>query len=282
MEDNQNIQPSAIVIYAALAAAFLFISGQTGSYLLENTDLSLKLVRFLQGVLFTALTLVLFFFVRRKDGEIVRKIKLGSPKSPGRMKTAILIPFILISLGILSADIFGLVENTSLNLKTSVMMALLLDTVTAFLYEAFPEELFLRGLIYEQLRRKFSFLVSLFFQTMIFLLVAVSSFMLQSVLFGDPFSITPDYIILIFFFGLVLQLAKEYTGTLWMSIIFHLIYLETARFISGATSTGREGLIVFDELFPGALIIYLSFLFVVMGSLICFSILVFRLSKLNR
>src|SRR5699024_8211706 len=256
MEDNQNIQPSAIVIYAALAAAFLFISGQTGSYLLENTDLSLKLVRFLQGVLFTALTLVLFFFVRRKDGEIVRKIKLGSPKSPGRMKTAILIPFILISLGILSADIFGLVENTSLNLKTSVMMALLLDTVTAFLYEAFPGELFLRGLIYEQLRRKFSFLVSLFFQTLIFLLLAVSSFMLQ--------------------------LAKEYTGTLWMSIIFHLIYLETARFISGATSTGKEGLIVFDELFPGALIIYLSFLFVVMGSLICFSILVFRLSKLNR
>src|SRR5699024_351494 len=154
--------------------------------------------------------------------------------------------------------------------------------VTAFPYEAFPEELFLRGLIYEQLRRKFSFVVSLFFQTMMFLLLADSSFMLQSVLFGHPFSITPDYIILLFFFVVVLQLANEYTGTLWMSIVFRLIYLETARFISGATSTGREGLIVFDELFPGALIIYLSFLFVVMGSLICFSILVFRLSKLNR
>src|SRR5699024_1225902 len=145
-------------------------------------DLSLKLVRFLQGVLVTALTLVLFFLVRRKDGEIGRKVKLGSPNSPGRMKTAILMPFNPISLGILSADIFGFVESTSLNLKTSVMMALLLDTVTAFLYEAFPEELFLRGLIYEQLRRKFSFLVSLYLQTMIFLLVAVSSFMLQSVL----------------------------------------------------------------------------------------------------
>src|SRR5699024_10615110 len=103
MEDNQNLQPSAIVLYAALAAASRFTSGPTGSCLRENTGLSLELVRFLQGVLFTALALVLFFFVRRKDGEIVRKIKLGSPKSPGRMKTAILIPFILISLGILSA-----------------------------------------------------------------------------------------------------------------------------------------------------------------------------------
>src|SRR5699024_1184372 len=162
------------------------------------------------------------------------------------------------------------------------MMALLLDTVTAFLYEAFPEELFLRGLIYEQLRRKFSFLVSLFFQTMIFLLVAVSSFMLQSVLFGDPFSITPDYIILIFFFGLVLQLAKEYTGTLWMSIIFHLIYLDTARLISGATSTGKERLIVLDDQFSRVLMIYLPSLFVVIGSLIYLSVLVVKLTKLKR
>ena len=281
MDHNPKIQPSAIIIYAVLAAAFLFVSSETGSYLLENTDLPLNLVRFLQGVLFTVLTLVLFFFVRRKDRGIIRKIKLGGPDSPGRMKTAILIPFILISLGILSADLFGLIENTSLNLTGTVMTALLLNTVTAFLYEAFPEELFLRGLIYEQLRRKFSFPVSLFSQTVIFLFVAVSSFLLQSILFGKPVSITPDYVILIFFFGLVLQLVKEYTGTLWMSIIFHLIYLETARFISGASNTQGEGLIVYDELFPGALVIYLSFLFLVLGSLACFSILVFRLRKHN-
>lgn len=56
MDHNPKIQPSAIIIYAVLAAAFLFVSSETGSYLLENTDLPLNLVRFLQGVLFTVLT----------------------------------------------------------------------------------------------------------------------------------------------------------------------------------------------------------------------------------
>lgn len=50
--------------------------------------------------------------------------------------------------------------------------------------------------------------------------------------FDEPFTITIDYFILLFTFGIALQLYKKYTRTLWMNIIYHIVYLEVARYIS--------------------------------------------------
>lgn len=55
---------------------------------------------------------------------------------------------------------------------------------------------------------------------------------LASIFFDEPFTITIDYFILLFTFGIALQLYKKYTGTLWMNIIYHIVYLEVARYIS--------------------------------------------------
>jgi len=46
---------------------------------------------------------------------------------------------------------------------------------------------------------------------------------LESIFFDKPFAITMDYLILLFAFGIALQLYRAYTVSLWMNIIFHMV-----------------------------------------------------------
>jgi len=74
------------------------------------------------------------------------------------MAIGIALPFILLGIGILTAYLFGGIENLSMNLTTSVVISVLINTITAFMYEAFPEEVFIRGLIFEELQKNSAFL----------------------------------------------------------------------------------------------------------------------------
>ena len=270
-----NFRISRLFLYFILVSLFLFVAGNVGRYLIETQDMDRKVAVLLQGMIFTGLTLIVLYELKRKSPESFKSIGLKGVNSSSKMAIGIALPFILLGVGILTAYLFGGIENLSMNLTTSVVISVLINTITAFMYEAFPEEVFIRGLIFEELQKKFRFFVSLLLQPLIFICVPITVIAMESIFFDRPFAITIDYFILLFAFGIALQLYRTYTGSLWMNIIFHIVYLEVVRYISlgGAYESGIA-LLEFDETFEGFMSLYLSFLFIVIFSIVVLSFLI--------
>lgn len=276
---SENLVPSRLrisrlLMYFVLVSIFLFISSNVGQYLIELQYTERKIALLIQGVIFTGLTLFVLFILKKRSPNVFKKIGLKGVNSLSKLIVAIALPIILVLLGILTANLFGGIENVSLNLTMSVLMAVLMNTVTALLYEAFPEEVFIRGLIFEELHKKFRFIFSLILQSFIFVCVPIMVAAMDSLFFSKPFTINIGYLILLFVFGITLQLYRKYTGTIWMNILFHIIYLEVARYISmGNTYEPDIALLVFDEAVGGFMLLYLSFLFILLFSIVVLAIL---------
>ncbi len=272
--DSSKFRISRLLLYFVLVSLFLFVSGNVGRYLIETQGMDRQIGMLLQGVIFTGLTLLVLYILKKKNPDVFKNIALKGVKSPAKLIVGIALPIILLGSGIYTAYLFGGIENIRLNFTTGVIIAVFINTVTAFMYEAFPEEVFIRGLIFEELHKKFRFTISLILQPLIFICVPIMVTGLALVFFGEPFVITVDYFILLFTFGIALQLYREYTGSLWMSMIFHVVYLEVARYISmGGIYDPNVALLEFDEIFGGFMTLYLSFLFIVVLSVIVLSVL---------
>ncbi|MGF7087761.1 membrane protease YdiL (CAAX protease family) [Kroppenstedtia sanguinis] len=281
--DSPKFNISRLLLYFVLVSLFLFVSGNIGRYLIETQGVDQQIGMLLQGVIFTGLTLFVLYILKRKNSDVFENIGLKGVNSPSKLIVGIALPFILLISGILTAYLFGGIENVSLNLSTSVIIAILINAVTAFMYEAFPEEVFIRGLIFEELHKNFRFIISLILQPLIFICVPIMVTALASIFFSEPFAITIDYFILLFTFGIALQLYRKYTGSLWMSIIFHIVYLEVARYISmGGIYNPDVALLEFDEKFGGFMTLYLSFLFIVVFSVVVLSVLLLIDKRKNR
>ncbi len=280
---SSKFRISWLLLYFLCVSLFLFVSGNVGRYLIETQGMGRQLAMLLQGVIFTGLTLVVLVVLKRKDPDMFKNIGLKGVNSKPKLMVGIALPFVLLVSGILTAYLFGGIENVSLNLTTNVMMAILINSVTAFMYEAFPEEVFIRGLIFEELHKKYRFIISLFLQPLIFICVPIMVMAMASIFFSEPFAVTIDYFILLFTFGIALQLYRKYTGTLWMSIIFHIVYLEVARYISmGGMYNPDVALLEFDETFGGFMTLYLSFLFIVVLSVVVLSVLLLIDKRKNK
>lgn len=263
-----------MLLYFVLVSLFLFVSGNVGQYLIETQGMDKQIAMLLQGIIFTGLTLVVLFVLKRENPDLLKNIGLKGVNSSSKLIFGIALPFILLVSGILTAYLFGGIENVRLNLTTNVIIAILINSLTAFMYEAFPEEVFIRGLIFEELHKKYRFIISLIFQPLIFICVPIMVLAMASIFFSEPFAVTIDYFILLFIFGIALQLYRRYTGTLWMSILFHIVYLEVARYISmGGMYNPDVALLEFDETFGGFMTLYLSFLFIVILSVVVLSVL---------
>ncbi len=281
--DPLKFRMSRLLLYFVLVSLFLFVSGNIGQYLIETHGMDRQIGVLIQGVIFTGLTVFVLHILKRKRTDVFKNIGLKGVKSSYRLIVGISLPFILVTTGVLTAYLFGGIENVRLNLSTSVLIAILINSLTAFMYEAFPEEIFIRGLIFEELHKKFRFIISLILQPLLFICVPITVMALESLFFNEPFGITIDYIILLFTFGIALQLYRKYTGTLWMSIVFHIVYLEVARYISmGGIYDPDIALLVFDETFEGFMSLYLSFLFIVVLSVMVLSILLIIDNRRNK
>ncbi|KRG13649.1 CPBP family intramembrane glutamic endopeptidase [Lederbergia galactosidilytica] len=272
---SSKFRISQLLLYFVLVSLFLFVSGNVvGRYLIETQGMGKQIAMLIQGVIFAGLTLVVIIILKRKNPDMFKNIGLKGMNSSYKLIVGIALPFILLVSGILTAYLFGGIENVSLNLTTNVIIAILINSVTAFMYEAFPEEVFIRGLIFEELHKKYRFIISLILQPLIFICVPIMVMAMASIFFGEPFLVTIDYFILLFTFGIALQLYRKFTGTLWMSIIFHIVYLEVARYISmGGINDPDVALLEFDETFGGFMTLYLSFLFIVVFSVVVLSVL---------
>src|SRR5699024_2043082 len=100
-----------------------------------------------QGIIITGLTLIVLYVVKRNSTMSFNSIGLKGVTSSSKMANGIALSFILRVVGILTSYIFGGIDNLSLNITRSVGISILVNIITAFMYEAFPEEVFIRGLI---------------------------------------------------------------------------------------------------------------------------------------
>ncbi|WKA52662.1 lysostaphin resistance A-like protein [Planococcus liqunii] len=272
--ESSKFRISRLLLYFLFVTLFLFISGNTGRYLIETHGFSWQIAMLLQGVIFTGLTTMVLFLLKQKNPSIFKNIGLSGIKSYPKLIIGLVLPFALVVLGILTAYFIGGIENVTINLSVNVLIAIFINSVIALLFEAFPEEVFIRGLIFEELNKKYHFIVSLLLQPLIFICVPIAVTALTSLFLNESFEFTLDYFILLYTFGIALQLYRKYTGSLWMSMAFHIIYLEVTRFISmGGIYIPDIALMEFDESFEGFMSLYLSFLFIVVISVMVLIIL---------
>ncbi len=150
----------------------------------------------------------------------------------------IIVPFVAI---IVSTLIFGWATMT-FNTSGPVIGAFSATVVTAFFFEALPEELAFRGYIYRNLNTRFArWAAALLTIALFVLLPSVLTLVQQYVLgmevrIGGAGSLTIGYLITMAVFGAFTVYLRILTGTVWTSIGFHLAFLQMSR-IFGLKST---------------------------------------------
>src|SRR5690625_3641407 len=124
--ESWKFRVSRLFLYFILVSVFLFVSGTVGRYLIETMNMDRKVAILLQGVIFTGLSRIVVYILRRKSPNIFKSIGLKGVKSTPKMIIGMMLPFILLGLGILTAYLFGGIENLKLNLTTGVFISILI------------------------------------------------------------------------------------------------------------------------------------------------------------
>ncbi|WP_245583555.1 CPBP family intramembrane glutamic endopeptidase [Paenibacillus assamensis] len=213
--------------------------------------------QWVQAIVMTALIvptiLYLYRYVYRITGVKPRTLEY-SWKKLYHLFTGMFFAIALAAVGFIILSTQGLIANVQWHAPDQWFAALFINIIIAFLYEAFPEELGLRGFLYDVLRDRFATWLAIPLQMLLFISVPISVTLLQVLVGMAPGnSIHMGYIILILSFGLVLQLVRLWSGNIWASIGFHLAYLEIMRFIVMAKAYGSPPMITFDESMPGTI-----------------------------
>lgn len=215
--------------------AGLFLGSLSGTIAEQQFNLSRNIKLLIQGIVMSGLVVptILYLYQRvyRLTGTKPKKL-VYSWKNAYHFITGVLLATALASLGFIIASFKGWIVIEQWHAPNYWFTALLINTVIAFFYEALPEELALRGLIYDVLRHRFIAWLAILFQTLLFLSIPIVVNQIQAIVGLAPGnSIDLSYIILILCFGICLQLLRLWTGSLWTAIGFHLTYLEIARFV---------------------------------------------------
>ncbi|WP_436855602.1 CPBP family intramembrane glutamic endopeptidase [Staphylococcus caeli] len=274
--NHSNSRFSNILFYIIITC-LIFIISPTITRFLDQTTLPNDISQLLGGLLFTLLAISFVLFIhRQKNKNIFADIGLLS-KVNLPFYIALALPIVLLTLSIVLGMITGTITNLSLSSDNSVWCAFLLNILVAFLYEAFPEELLVRGVILSELRKKLSFLPTLFLLPLIFALIGFLSHVFSTLIITGNLTIPPLLIpIQLYIFGIALQLYREYSKSIWPSIIFHLICLELSRYVFNQQN---NPIIVFNESMTGMMMLIGLFITMYLGSIISLSILLFWKSK---
>lgn len=191
------------------------------------------MVHLTQAVVIISIVLPVLFVIRRHFHMKSVLLPLTG-KSIIYLLSGALFATSLAFIGLAIASMNNWITITEWHFSAEFFLAVVLNSCIAFLYEALPEELSMRGMVYDGLR--FRLRLPVFFayltQIILFLLVPMSVSLLQELVGMDAGNrITLDYMILLLTYGITLQLLRSLTGSLWASIGFHIAYLEVARFV---------------------------------------------------
>lgn len=130
-----------------------------------------------------------------------------------------LIPAVI---GLVICLLAGWAEITVITNLNQLLLSIFLLYITVFLIEAFPEELIMRGYIYSNLNAKFSHLITLIIQTVIFSLFAY--------FVGAIYSL--EQLLFIPGFGFILGYFRAKSGNVWTSIGFHLAIMTGSQILN--------------------------------------------------
>jgi membrane protease YdiL (CAAX protease family) len=219
------------VIFVALAFAGWF--GQFGE---SHWGIAGKLRYGIQALIMAGITVPGILILRlRIDRRSIAGLGLPGLKRSAlwfALGSGIIIgPFL--SLLILNS-IFGWATMT-LNTSSAALSGLAAAVVTAFFFEALPEELAFRGYIYRNLSAKYQRWAAMLMTAGLFvllpsLLVQVQRYVLgMEVSIGGADSLQIGYLITMAFFGLFTNYLRILSGTVWMSTGFHLFFLQMSR-----------------------------------------------------
>lgn len=167
-------------------------------------------------------------------------------------------------LGFIITGALGWTTITAWHFSVDLLLAVAFNTCIAFLYEALPEELSMRGIVYSGLRLRLPAFAAYGAQVLLFVLVPVTVNQLQAWSGLDRgSSINAEYVIMLLCYGTMLQLWRSLTGSLWASIGFHVAYLEIARFV--ILQQDRR-LLTYSELEAGTGPVVIQFGIIIVGS----------------
>lgn len=249
----------------------MFLGSLTG-IVAEQHGLSENFQLMIQGIVMSGLSvpviLYLYQHVYRMTGVKPKK-PVYSWKRSYHFITGVLMAITMASLGFIIASSQDWIVIEQWNTPDYWLVTLLTNIIIAFLYEALPEELGLRGMLYDVLRYRFSAWLALLLQTLLFLCVPLALIQLQ-LLFGlaPGNTINASYIILILCYGVSLQLLRLWIGSLWATIGFHLGYLEITRFAVIPDDYVATPIITYSESEVGIGVLFISFGMIIIGSTI--------------
>lgn len=233
----------------------LFLAALSGDVAEQWFGLSRNSQSFVKGFVMSGLVVPIIFYlyqhVYRMTG-VKPETPVYSWKRLNHFITGILLAIALASLGFIIAGLQGWIVIEKWHAPDQWFVALFINLLFAFFYEALPEELGLRGMLYDVLRHRFAPWFSVLLQTLLFVSVTVAVAQIQALVGLAPgVSINIFYILLIACFGICLQLLRLWTGSLWASIGFHLAYLEIMRFVVSPYQYRVPPIITFRESEPG-------------------------------
>ncbi len=195
--------------------------------------------------------------------------------------------FLVISLAIaslLSFDAIGLITLEQSHTPLTWVSALLLNMLIAFFYEALPEELAVRGLIYDTLRLRLSVWQSVLVQALLFIAFSACISLLLVMTGMSPtatIAALPSQLILHFFFGIALALIRVWTGSLWAAIGFHLGYLLVARFLLMPIEYGVPPIVTYQDTIVQGVGASLAIMTIILGA-ICFLLIFIGIKKVRK
>ncbi|MBD8499583.1 CPBP family intramembrane metalloprotease [Paenibacillus sp. CAU 1523] len=214
--------------------------------------------QWVQAIVMTALVvptiLYLYRYVYRITG-VKPKVLEYSWTNMYHLFTGMFFAIALTAVGFIILSAQGLIANVQWHAPDQWFAALFINIIIAFLYEAFPEELALRGLLYDVLRHRFTAWLAVPLQMLLFVSVPIFVTQLQVLVGMAPGNIiNMGYVITIISFGFVLQLVRLWSGNIWASMGFHIAYLEIMRFVV-AKGYGASPILTYHESVPGIIII---------------------------
>lgn len=174
-------------------------------------------------------------------------------------------------LGFMITGALGWTTIIEWHFSVDLLIAVAFNLCIAFLYEALPEELSMRGIVYSGLRLRLPAYSAYGAQMLLFVLVPVTVNLLQAWSGLDcGNSINAEYVIMLLCFGTVLQLWRSLTGSLWASIGFHLAYLTIARFV---ILQRDRSILTYTELEAGTGPVVIQFGIIIIGSAVLLALL---------
>lgn len=219
----------------------------------------------LQAAVVVGIVVPAIYALRRQgEGLSLRGLGLSSP--------ALGLPYFLLGIGLvgLTAGValgvgvaLGWLRVVSWDVPVATVLALAVNIPIAFCYEALPEELTFRGYLYSNLNTRLARWLAILAGIVLFVLAPVTVIAFQAAVGMEAGnSITVDYVILLSGFGLVLQLCRIVTGSLWTGIGFHLAWLELSRYV---VAPQVEPLVRIKDVAPGTGEILVLFVGAILG-----------------